>query len=151
MAVLHDIDLQGQTSLYFFCNSLYRLLVIVLGPYHIPVISVKYVAFKATCTCIYMYRPLWQCVDFPKFCILSVESQKSPIIFKDVLLSSRRVLSLYKVYGDSALLALNWRFHLSCRSIKVICIGLHVHVFVPYLMCKAYTFRLLPVSPGSHP
>ena len=36
----------------------------------------------------------------------SVESQKG-IMFKDVLLRTRRALSLYKVYGDSALLVLN--------------------------------------------
>ena len=38
----------------------------------------------------------------------SVENQKGFIsLFNDVTLRTRRVLSLYKVYGDSALLVLN--------------------------------------------
>ena len=39
--------------------------------------------------------------------ILSVESQKGAIIIQDVLLRTRRALSPYTSYSDSALLVLN--------------------------------------------
>ena len=39
-------------------------------------------------------------------------------IFKDVPLRTRRVLSLYNVYGNSAILALNWwKSHINCEEI----------------------------------
>ena len=42
--------------------------------------------------------------------ISSVGSQRALLKFKDVPLRTRRALSLYKVCGDSALLALTWQF-----------------------------------------
>ena len=48
-----------------------------------------------------------QVLNIQSECIWSVESQKGITLFSDILLSTRRVLSLYKVYGDSTLLVLN--------------------------------------------
>ena len=39
------------------------------------------------------------------------------LIVKDVLLRTRRALSLYKVHGDSALLVLNWRYVVLIRKL----------------------------------
>ena len=47
------------------------------------------------------------CVTCVSTVIMSIESQKGVSIFKDVPFRTRKALSLYKVYGDSALLVLN--------------------------------------------
>ena len=46
-------------------------------------------------------------ITFIQECWSSVKSQKGVTLFNDVSLRTRRALSLYKVYGNGALLVLN--------------------------------------------